>query len=271
MLCAPTVSLIHYKPPSEFSEPLLLSDKSPSELSEPLLLSDKSPSELSESLLLSDKSPSELSESLLLSDKSPSELSESLLLTDESPSDCSDLPLTHYERAADSSATLSLSPLRGKEGGRPLAVAFGAVLLCGSLCLSGLCLWLTSGVPESGNVEGIAFDIIDNLVEPTYYDAAVGLSTMGEKRVYLAHRGHVGQGMRSLFNLVHEFLTDALAKIPQDVFLYLMQLGGGSLVPVNLHTLTFSLWWNTSSLVRYSPASKAASASSSISSISCIV
>ena len=89
----------------------------------------------------------------------------------------------------------------------------GAVLLCGSLCLSGLCLWLTSGVPESGNVEGIAFDII--------------------------HRGHVGQGMRSLFNLVHEFLTDALAKIPQDVFLYLMQLGGGSFVPVNLHTLTF--------------------------------
>ena len=66
--------------------------------------------------------------------------------------------------------------LFGKEGGRPLAVAFGAVLLCGSLCLSGLCLWLTSGVPESGNVEGIAFDIIDNLVEPTYYDAAVGLS-----------------------------------------------------------------------------------------------
>ena len=115
----------------------------------------------------------------------------------------------------------------------------GAVLLCGSLCLSGLCLWLTSGVPESGNVEGIAFDIIDNLVEPTYYDAAVGLSTMGEKRVNLAHRGHVGQGMRSLFNLVHEFLTDALAKIPQDVFLYLMQLGGGSFVPVNLHTLTF--------------------------------
>ena len=81
MLCAPTVSLIHYKPPSEFSEPLLLSDKSPSELSEPLLLSDKR----------------------------PSELSESLLLTDESPSDCSDLPLTHYERAADCSATLSLS------------------------------------------------------------------------------------------------------------------------------------------------------------------
>ena len=157
-----------------------------------------------------------------------------------------------------------------KEGGRPRH-GFRAVLLCGSLCLSGLCLWLTSGVPESGNVEGIAFDIIDNLVEPTYYDAAVGLFTMGEKRVYLAHRGHVGQGMRSLFNLVHEFLTDALAKIPQDVFLYLMQLGGGSLVSVNLHTLTFSLWRNTSSLVRYSPASKAASASSSISSISCIV
>ena len=83
MLCAPTVSLIHYKPPSELSEPLLLSDKS----------------------------PSELSESLLLSDKSPSDCSESLLLTDESPSDCSDLPLTHYERAADCSATLSLSPL----------------------------------------------------------------------------------------------------------------------------------------------------------------
>lgn len=165
------------------------------------------------------------------------------------------------------SEIVNLDAVDGFEG----RSAFGAALLCGSLCLSGLCLWLTSGVPESGNVEGIAFDIIDNLVEPTYYDASVALFTMGEKRVYLAHRGHVGQGMRSLFNLVHEFLTDALAKIPQDIFLYLMQLGGGSLVPVNLHTLTFSLWWNTSSLVRYSPASKAASASSSISSISCIV
>lgn len=115
---------------------------------------------------------------------------------------------------------------------------FGAAPL-GSFCLFGLFLWLTSGVPESGNVEGIAFNIIDNLVESTYYDAAVGLSAMGEKRVYLAHRGHIGQGKRGLFNLVHEFLPDAFAKIPQDVFLYLMQLGGGSLVPVSLHTVTF--------------------------------
>lgn len=64
-----------------------------------------------------------------------------------------------------------------QKGGRPsVRRSDGAALLCGSLCLSGLCLWLTSGVPESGNVEGIPFDIIDNLVEPTYYDAAVGLS-----------------------------------------------------------------------------------------------
>ena len=118
-------------------------------------------------------------------------------------------------------------------------------------------LELEAGPRQMSRVSGLSYGIIQHIKSGSW--------------VYLAHRGHVGQGMRSLFNLVHEFLTDALAKIPQDVFLYLMQLGGGSFVPVNLHTLTVSLWWNTSSFVRYSPASKAASASSSISSISCIV
>jgi hypothetical protein len=53
MLCAPTVSLIHYKPSSELSEPLLLIDKRPSELSESLLLTDESPSDCSATLSLS--------------------------------------------------------------------------------------------------------------------------------------------------------------------------------------------------------------------------
>jgi hypothetical protein len=53
MLCAPTVSLIHYKPSSELSEPLLLIDNRPSELSESLLLTDESPSDCSATLSLS--------------------------------------------------------------------------------------------------------------------------------------------------------------------------------------------------------------------------
>lgn len=61
------------------------------------------------------------------------------------------------------------------------------------LRLSGLSLWLAPGIPEGGDVKGVVLNIIYHLIEPAHDNAAVGLFTMNEKGVYLAHRRHVGK------------------------------------------------------------------------------
>ena len=61
------------------------------------------------------------------------------------------------------------------------------------LRLSGLSLWLAPGIPKGGDVKGVVLNIIYHLIEPAHDNAAVGLFTMSEKGVYLAHRRHVGK------------------------------------------------------------------------------
>ena len=47
----------------------------------------------------------------------------------------------------------------------------------------GLSFWLPPAIPESGDVDDVAFDEIDHLAQAAHNDATIGLGAVGEKWV----------------------------------------------------------------------------------------
>ena len=71
-------------------------------------------------------------------------------------------------------------------GGNFSLWVMAAVLL---FCLCGLVCWFSAGVPEVDDVDDVALDAVDHLVQTVDDDASVGQRSVGIERINLADVG----------------------------------------------------------------------------------
>ena len=132
------------------------------------------------------------------------------------------------------------------------------------LHLRGLILVVHAGVPETGNIDGIVLDEIDQLVQSIDDDASVGLRTVAEQRVNLSDARTALQAVGGFANHLLEFVLALGAKLLTNVVCHFVTLLPGAFRPFYSHTASICSLCSSASSRSYSSSSSFHRSSSSI-------
>ena len=99
-------------------------------------------------------------------------------------------------------------------GGNFSSEVMAAVLL---FCLCGLVCWFSAGVPEVDDVDDVALDAVDHLVQTVDNDAAVGQRAVGIERVYLSDARAAHEHCGGVGNLLSELLGTLDTKFSANI------------------------------------------------------